>query len=719
MLNRNLVVALALLIVAGCSSETLAPTTAKLPLAPSLDVLSIGSGPTYLSRGTFTSGVLEDINNAGTQVGTLRAGSVSQAVKYVAGHPVSLTPPSGTQSQAFGINESDDVVGSYSVSGTTFPVYWTPAGVAVPLTGSGGVLTGAYDINENGLIVGFIFNGSGTDRAGYWNTSGGGFIALALPPGAIGSQAHAVNDNGDIVGQSYFSATDFRPTLWKAPLYQPQVLALPGGFPWGLLRGINNSGMIVGSVAASCGSGCTTLRPAFWLNESSAASIIGGAVEFIARDINENGIVVGGSGTVFAWSQPTGMVTLPNRFGAGLAINDGGDVVGYDQPSTVQEPTQWSLVYQRDDADGDGVADVDDNCPRDANVDQSDLDGDGLGDACDHFPHDPLNDADGDGVSGEVDNCSARFNPHQEDADGDGMGDVCDPFPRDADNDVDRDGIGGDVDNCPRDYNPRQEDSDRDGLGDACDRNTPPSIVRITLPAAPIAVGTPAIITVDFTDPDAGDRHTAQVDWEVATTVPTVAAGARSYSASNSFSQAGVYTVVAYISDNNGGADKRSSALELIAYIVVFDPGAGFVTGGGSIASPEDACTLATCTRSTTGKASFGFVSKYQRGAAVPTGNTEFHFKAGDLRFSSSSYDWLVVAGSKALYKGEGTINGGGRYGFMITAIDGKDDGSPDRFRIKIWDFATGVVVYDNKRGSADDSGDATAIESGSIVIHR
>jgi hypothetical protein len=32
-----------------------------------------------------------------------------------------------------------------------------------------------------------------------------------------------------------------------------------------------------------------------------------------------------------------------------------------------------------------------------------------------------------------------------------------------------------------------------------------------------------------------------------------------------------------------------------------------------------------------TGKANFGFVSKYQKGQSTPDGNTEFQFKAGDL----------------------------------------------------------------------------------------
>ena len=53
-----------------------------------------------------------------------------------------------------------------------------------------------------------------------------------------------------------------------------------------------------------------------------------------------------------------------------------------------------------------------------------------------------------------------------------------------------------------------------------------------------------------------------------------------------------------------------------------------------------------------TGKANFGFVSKYQHGQSTPDGNTEFQFKAGDLNFHSSSYEWLF-----ALSETKPTIN--------------------------------------------------------------
>ena len=39
--------------------------------------------------------------------------------------------------------------------------------------------------------------------------------------------------------------------------------------------------------------------------------------------------------------------------------------------------------YAQYDADGDGIQNISDNCPNDANADQVDSDGDGHGDACD------------------------------------------------------------------------------------------------------------------------------------------------------------------------------------------------------------------------------------------------------------------------------------------------------------------------------------------------
>ena len=84
------------------------------------------------------------------------------------------------------------------------------------------------------------------------------------------------------------------------------------------------------------------------------------------------------------------------------------------------------------DADGDGVADALDNCPRTANADQADADGDGVGDACDNcrFTANPDQaDSDGDGIGNACDNCSTVANADQLDQDGDGVGTACDASP--------------------------------------------------------------------------------------------------------------------------------------------------------------------------------------------------------------------------------------------------------------------------------------------------
>jgi len=146
--------------------------------------------------------------------------------------------------------------------------------------------------------------------------------------------------------------------------------------------------------------------------------------------------------------------------------------------------------------------------------------------------------------------------------------------------------------------------------------------------------------------------------------------------------------------------------------------------GGGWINSPAGAFHPDLIEwEAVTGKASFGFVSRYKKGANVPTGNTEFQFKAGNLAFKSTAYQWLTVAGARAQYKGWGTINGAGDYGFLLTAIDGAllGTGQPDRLRIKIWENDSSIVVYDNQStgDNADLTTEGTRVAGGSIVIHK
>ena len=163
---------------------------------------------------------------------------------------------------------------------------------------------------------------------------------------------------------------------------------------------------------------------------------------------------------------------------------------------------------------------------------------------------------------------------------------------------------------------------------------------------------------------------------------------------------------------------------EAIAYLPVYDPNGGFVTGGGWIYSNPGASTQYPLAE---GKANFGFNAKYKTGKNnlnEVDGNTEFQFKAGDLNFKSSSHDdmSLVISGAKATYRGVGTVNGKGVHKFMVTAIDGdvSGGGGLDKFRIRIWsDGSSSEVLYDNEMSALENADATTVLGGGSIVIHK
>jgi hypothetical protein len=252
------------------------------------------------------------------------------------------------------------------------------------------------------------------------------------------------------------------------------------------------------------------------------------------------------------------------------------------------------------------------------------------------------------------------------------------------------------------------------------DNVAPVITLPLTLPTSPTPASSPVTMTWNFTDPG-NDTWQCKISWDLPANPgdPIVfegsfASSGKSCSTSKSLTP-GIYTVTVHVQDDDGGSDQETAT----AYIVVYDPSAGFVTGGGWINSPAGAYVD---TPSLTGKANFGFVSKYKKGMTVPEGNTEFQFHAGNMNFKSSSYDWLVVATFKAQFKGVGTINGVGGYYFMLSAIDGQINGGggSDKFRMKIWKLVNNaeVVVYDNQINAAIDADPTTTLGGGSIVIH-
>ncbi len=245
---------------------------------------------------------------------------------------------------------------------------------------------------------------------------------------------------------------------------------------------------------------------------------------------------------------------------------------------------------------------------------------------------------------------------------------------------------------------------------------TAPVVVPASVTATPnpVMVNTAIALSANLTDTGSGGL--ARAEYRIGTGAYASLASASGTSATatgsiGSFSTPSVLEACVRALDLAGNQSSEECIL-----LAVFDPSAGYVTGAGTIESPAGALAGSAAT----GTARFGFQSKYARGATVPTGNTSFKFRAGDLEFDSTAYEWLVVAGARAQYKGTGVIrNQTGTFDFLLTVIDGdlSGGGGIDRFRIKI--TGAGGVVYDNQLGATDDADPSTAIAGGHIVIRK
>ncbi len=270
---------------------------------------------------------------------------------------------------------------------------------------------------------------------------------------------------------------------------------------------------------------------------------------------------------------------------------------------------------------------------------------------------------------------------------------------------------------------------DAEGLTATCQQTVtvlnPNPVVTLTGPAGGslYAVNTTVSFSATFTDAGGG-THTGTWMFDelsmAATIVEPSGATAGSASAAYTFTAPGVYKVRLTIDDSCGGSGAADQVNGMELLVVIYDPSAGFLTGGGWIDSPAGAYLPDPAL---TGRANFGFVSKYKKGATAPTGETEFQFHAAGFNFHSATYQWLVISGPKGQFKGTGAVNGGGNYGFLLTVTDGQvvGGGGVDRFRIKIWDAGTDAVLYDNVLNAPEDIDTANpqVIGGGSIVIHK
>lgn len=756
---------------AGCIEDVAGPRQALDSGGPSFSVTYTNGNVTMTDLGILPGGLdsyAMAINDLGVIAGFARttqqppcwylSPQCTLSVMWPSyGAPIAshdyLTPCYGpTTSYSRGINNAGVIAGSGHC-------YWSfvqygfvrdPSGGVRPLPGIADY-SYASDINDLGIVVGFanvggceypgpLYGNATCERAAMWDVNGPAITVTNLgdPAGGNRSYAHAINNLGTVVGQVFLPGGLGHAFVRPAGGPLTDIGTLPGDNQ-SQARGLSESGVVVGY------SWGTTFRGFLWTATGGMQPIgtLGGTSSY-AYAINDNGVVVGAShvasGALHAFARKAGVMVdlgvLPGHSSSeAFAINAGGEIVGRSFGPGGYRAVRWTVSFPGATTPGTNVSVQ----PTDGTTGQP-------------APIELIFDNVTSGGTTTVTSGTVGQGGGPPAPGGFRLGSP--PTYYDVETTAT---FSGSVTLCfnysGASYGNESKlkllhyengtwtnvttslDTTNDVICGTvtslspflvAEENQAPAVTAIALPAAPTPVGMSVSLAAAFVDANPGDTHTASVAWDDGSTTAasvTESAGAGSANASHTYVAAGVYTTAVSVSDGDL-IGSRSSGEDQPAYIVVYDPSSGFVTGGGWFESPAGACLWSGCAvdGSTTGKASFGFVSRYQKGANVPTGSTEFQFKAGGLTFRSTSYQWLVVAGARAQYKGEGSIAGAtGSYGFLITAIDGAlaGGGGPDRFRIKLWDMATGDVVYDNQRGEAEDSSSATAIGGGSIVIHK
>lgn len=268
-----------------------------------------------------------DINNNGQIVGT-SSWFGGHAALYDGGHVTPLGTFGGTSGRALGINETGDIVGyEFNGSGSERAFLYT-GGNMLNLGTLGGPNSRAVSINEYGQVVGSAADSSGVQRAFlYQNES---MINIG-PSGSTQSHAWDINDHGQVVGS--FSS----PSNQGGFLYQNGDIAFLPSLGYGSIPSqINNHGQIAAYTRDDSLSYLTMI-------ENGTVDVITGMGEGLnIYGMSESGTMVG-QGSDFheqwaviytknGWSPVNWAVGEPGymwEFLAFTGINDRGDIVGW------------------------------------------------------------------------------------------------------------------------------------------------------------------------------------------------------------------------------------------------------------------------------------------------------------------------------------------------------------------------------------------------------
>jgi probable HAF family extracellular repeat protein len=262
------------------------------------------------------------VNGSGTVAGwSLNSSGVEQAFVSATAGLNALPFGSGTESYAYGINNSGTVVGNTYINGQSHATIWSGTGTTVL-----GANTYATAINSSGEAVG--------SNGGAFVVVNGQVQELATVPGITWSAAYGINDAGTVVGDGELSNGTFRGLIWT-PDGSVVLLGTLGGSS-SQATDVNNSGEVVGFASLANG-----YQHAFSAMDDMMIDLgtLGGSS--YAYGVNDSGEVVGysyltdGDQNAFLYDDGT-MLNLNSLLPANsgwvleeaFGINDAGQITG-------------------------------------------------------------------------------------------------------------------------------------------------------------------------------------------------------------------------------------------------------------------------------------------------------------------------------------------------------------------------------------------------------
>lgn len=223
------------------------------------------------------------------------------------------------------------------------------------LGGPAGSESSAWGINQSGQVVGRVSTAEGGWRASLWEANGS-WVALDLVGNTVSSHAVAINDSGQIAGSSMASNDRFKPgyvaTMWSKDGRGKALGTLGKG--QGVAMGINDAGHVVGAFQHSGDSfGTSAVR---WGADGVARRLasLGGSSNQ-ANGINNKGQIVGysetasGGGGAVLWEadgsiQQLALLSETAQYNWSTRINEQGQVAGYATFSEIgvdDRPNTW------------------------------------------------------------------------------------------------------------------------------------------------------------------------------------------------------------------------------------------------------------------------------------------------------------------------------------------------------------------------------------------